>query len=174
MGVFIREVVGSAVKSAIQEVSSGMIQQTVKATMAEIRSEDPVYLVSKKLDIAERANALTPLSDQERIHIKNFVMGAVFPGLGRNALNEERLTHAAEFLHAKAIQGYVWAYKTLEAAAAQLSKVARQLWEEEGYNAFKETIALHSGRTVEAYIFPAKYAEKAFSVLLDKGKITKS
>lgn len=175
MGGFIREVVGSAVKSAIEEVSSGMIEQTVKTTMSAIRAEDPVYLVSKKLDVAERTNALTPLSEQERLHIKNFVMGTVFPGLGDKALNhEEKLTHAAEFLHEKSGHGYSWEYKTLEAAAAQLSKIAKQIWEEDGYNAFKESITIQSGRTVEAYIFPVKYAEKAFQVLVEKGKIKTS
>jgi hypothetical protein len=47
MAGFIREVVGSAVKSAIQEVSSGMIAQTVKATVAELRGNDPLYIASQ-------------------------------------------------------------------------------------------------------------------------------
>lgn len=121
MRSFIGEIVGSAVKSAIHEVSSEMIQQTVKATMAEIKADDPVYIVSKKLDIAERTNAITPLSEEEKLHVKNFVMGTVFPGLKAKTLKERGLTHAAEFLQEKALQGYKWEYKTLEAAATQLT-----------------------------------------------------
>jgi carbonic anhydrase len=66
-----------------------------------------------------------------------------------------------------------WEYKTLDAAASQLTKIAKKLWEKENWIATKETIVLASGRSVAAYVFPIKYAEEALEYLVKIGKIKK-
>ncbi len=180
--IFLGEVVGTAVKSAIAEVSSGlvvsireenkhMMAATVKATVAEIRSEDPVYLAAKKWDVIERMHEKEALPKEQMVAAQQAILNMLFPGSKGKSLADLGLTHAADFLHDKSLRGYRWNYKTLEAAAAQLTKEAKKIWEQENYQAAKESVTLQSGRTVTVYVFPPTYAEKAFTQLVEAGKI---
>ena len=171
---FIGEVVGTAVKSAIEEVSKNLIEKTVKLTMAEIRSEDPVYLAAKKWDIIERMDAKEPLAKEQIVASQQAILNILIPGSRGKSLSEMSLTHSVEWIYQKSLEGYQWAYKTIEAAAAQLTKIAKKLWETDNYKAFKESVTLKTGRTVEVYVFPILYAEKAFAQMVEVGKIYKA
>jgi exonuclease VII small subunit len=152
--------------------SSKAVRDTVKTTLSEIRNEDPVYLAAKKWDTIERMHMTRQFSEDELKIAQKEVLGLLaIRTEGNKCLDERGLTHAAEFLQKKAQQGYHWAYKTLEAAAAQLTKIAHQLWLEDGYSAWKEQITLQTGRTVDAYVFPVKYAQAALETLMRGGKV---
>ena len=121
---FIGEVVGSAVKSAVSEISATLVEKTVKLTIAEIRAEDPVYLAAKKWDVIERMHAAKPLPDAQVTAFQQTVFNMLLPGTKGMALAEMDLIHSAEFLHEKFLLGYRWKFKTMESAAGQLAVLA--------------------------------------------------
>ena len=189
---FIGNVVGTAVESAISQISASfvettvratiaaireenkqMMSDTVKATIAEIRSEDPVYIASKKWDVIERMHKTNSLSQEQLESSQQSILNMLLPGTKGKSLLEKNLTHASDFLQEKLLQSYRWKYKTLESAAGQLTKSAKNIWKEDNYQAFKEAITLKSGRTVQAYVFPIKYAQKAFEKMIKLGKFYK-
>lgn len=189
---WIGNVIGTAVEKAIAHVSTALMETTVlsivasirqenkqmmsdivKTTLAEIRSEDAVYLAAKKWDIIERMNATCSLPEEQLISSQQAILNMLLPGTKSSSWKEKGLTHASEFLYEKSLQGYKWNYKTLEGAAGQLTKTAKKIWQKDNYEAFKEMITLKSGRTVDAYVFEIRYAEEAFKQMESDGKFYK-
>ena len=125
------------------------------------------------MGLVERLNSTSALPKEQLALSQQTIMNMLIPTTKEANFEDINLTHSSDFLHQKSLEGYEWKYKSLETAAAQLTKAAKKIWQKDNYKAAKKSITLKSGRTAQTYVFPIEYAQQALKIMEQKGKIYK-